>query len=292
MKIGELVKAHIPEIIRYCETTDSEELLRLEDPIYAKRELGINFPFFKKREHILEEESKRFWSPVHTILGQHYRISSQWFIGSTQPFIEYLQRLGIPLNMDFENQPFALSETSETGIKKRRSSASKSYISTRMTSRYKGNAIGNAQNFTIRNILSNLGDESFTQEDWQETKVFFNHSCAYCGTSGELLMEHAIPINRDALGEHHIGNLIPSCKACNEQKAAKHYDVFLEHDTERKEMIDLFMQEKGYRPLKHSRKAELVSFLLQKAHDEVGLIAAKYIDIINVILDETNSEEA
>lgn len=39
-------------------------------------------------------------------------------------------------------------------------------------------------------------------------------------------------------------------------------------------MIDLFMQEKGYRPLKHSRKAELVSFLLQKAHDEVGLIAA------------------
>ena len=292
MKIGELVKAHILEIICYCETTDPQELLRLQDPIYSKRELGINFPFFKKRELILEEESKRFWSPVHTILGQHYRISSQWYITSIQPFIEYLKRLGIPLNMDYENQPFVLAEKSEAGIKKYRSTRSKSDTSTKITARYRGNAIGNAQNFTIRNILSNLGDESFTQEDWQETKAFFNHSCAYCGTSGELLMEHAIPINRDALGEHHVGNLIPSCKACNEQKAAKHYDDFLAHDIKRKEMVELFMQEKAYKPLKHSQKAELVRLLLQKAHDEVGLIAAKYIDVINVILDETTSKEA
>ena len=287
-----MVKAHILEIICYCETTDPQELLRLQDPIYSKRELGINFPFFKKRELILEEESKRFWSPVHTILGQHYRNSSQWYITSIQPFIEYLKRLGIPLNMDYENQPFVLAEKSEAGIKKYRSTRSKSDTSTKITARYRGNAIGNAQNFTIRNILSNLGDESFTQEDWQETKAFFNHSCAYCGTSGELLMEHAIPINRDALGEHHVGNLIPSCKACNEQKAAKHYDDFLAHDIKRKEMVELFMQEKAYKPLKHSQKAELVRLLLQKAHDEVGLIAAKYIDVINVILDETNSEEA
>jgi len=34
--------------------------------------------------------------------------------------------------------------------------------------RYKGNAIGNAQNALVRNILSRLGDEAFSAEDWQQ----------------------------------------------------------------------------------------------------------------------------
>jgi 5-methylcytosine-specific restriction endonuclease McrA len=46
--------------------------------------------------------------------------------------------------------------------------------------------------------------------------VEFDHCCAYCGTQGDLQVEHVIPISKG--GEHHLGNIVPACASCNYSK--------------------------------------------------------------------------
>lgn len=45
----------------------------------------------------------------------------------------------------------------------------------------------------------------------------FNNRCAYCGSYGDLHIEHVIPISKG--GPHAIGNIIPACKDCNYSKS-------------------------------------------------------------------------
>ena len=89
---------------------------------------------------------------------------------------------------------------------------------TRRRARYGGYPIGDGQNLVIRNILSNLGEETLSENDWKNTKQYFANKCAYCGTEGLLVIDHAVPINKAKLGEHRIGNLVPSCADCNNGK--------------------------------------------------------------------------
>jgi len=81
-----------------------------------------------------------------------------------------------------------------------------------------------AQNLFIRNILSSLGVESLNEEDWNFTKAYFSHKCAYCGAETELLMEHAIPINKAKLGEHRLGNLVRVASTAIATRVAKTLD--------------------------------------------------------------------
>lgn len=47
----------------------------------------------------------------------------------------------------------------------------------------------------------------------------FDHACAYCGATGDLEVEHVVPISNG--GEHHLGNIVPACHHCNSSKASK-----------------------------------------------------------------------
>lgn len=47
----------------------------------------------------------------------------------------------------------------------------------------------------------------------------FDHCCAYCGCSGDLEVEHVVPISKG--GEHHLGNIVPACHRCNSNKGRK-----------------------------------------------------------------------
>lgn len=47
----------------------------------------------------------------------------------------------------------------------------------------------------------------------------FEHCCAYCGSSGDLEIEHVIPISKG--GEHHLGNIVPACTRCNSSKRSR-----------------------------------------------------------------------
>ena len=272
MKIGKLVQGHIKEIFKYCEITDHEELVNLTNAEYSKNIFGINFPFCLESSQISKEFSKRFYTTHYVVRGVSYRVCSQWFMQSKPQFLAYLEMLKINLN------------TAENSLPERASNLENKKIEGPTNSRYKGNAIANAQNLTVRNILSNLGSESFKKQDWENTLKYFDHSCAYCGATDEkLVMEHIVPINRKSLGEHRLGNLVPSCKQCNDNKKDDDFREFLSQNPAQLEIIEQFMDQNNYVPLGDNEQVELI---LDIAYREVSDVAAKYVKIINSLLPQ------
>jgi len=280
MKIGELVKAHLKGIFDYCETLDHTELARLMERRFSKTTFNINFPFCAEVDAIPPELSKRYWSMIYLVRGKSVRVSSQWFDSSRSAFIQYLTSRQISLreHLDAAEAASAITASIDTRRVTNRSAAS--------NSRHRGSAIGNAQNLMIRNILSNLGSESFTDQDWLATKEYFAHQCAYCGSSDELLIEHAVPINRRSLGEHRLGNLVPSCKKCNQSKASRDYREFLGNDTLRIDKIEMYMDSRNYAPLGDNSQVRMI---LDMAYAEVPLISQRYITLINALLSKTDT---
>lgn len=64
---------------------------------------------------------------------------------------------------------------------------------------------------------------TFTPEQWEACKKYFNYSCAYCGSEGvELQQEHFIPVSKD--GEYSRRNIVPSCRSCNSKKHTSYFD--------------------------------------------------------------------
>jgi len=147
---------------------------------------------------------------------------------------------------------------------------------------HKNTAIGNAQNAVVRNILSSLGNESLAEKDWLNTKEYFSNLCVYCGSNENLEIDHAIPINKKSMGEHRLGNLVPSCKACNKDKASKDFREFLAGDEDKIQKIEAYMESRGYTPLETN---EQVAELLEMAYREVSDVAIRYITIINRVLE-------
>jgi len=135
----------------------------------------------------------------------------------------------------------------------------------------------------VRNILSNIGRESFSENDWQETKAYFSNKCAYCGAETELVIDHAVPINKAKLGEHRIGNLVPSCNDCNARKGNRDYSEYLGEEDEKRQMIESYMESKNYVPLGNN---EQVRMILDLAYAEVSALVDRYILIINSLFPD------
>ncbi len=270
MAIGILVKHHIEKIFQYCEDQDHGELENLADKDYSKETFGIYFPFYKESALISEEEGVRYWADLYHVRGKTVRASSQWFLRNRQRFIDYIVKKGIA-----DQDLIDSLNAADNNIKNRPKSV------TRVNSRFKGNAIGNAQNSLIRTILSNLGEESFKKKDWEKTKAYFHNKCAYCGSDKEIVMDHVVPINRKSFGEHRLGNLVPSCKSCNKNKGSKEYQIFLEGQEDRISAINKYMEDKNYKPLGEN---EEVAKLLEMAYKEVAIVSDRYIEILNTIL--------
>ena len=270
MKVGQLVKRFIPDIFAHCEEVDAGELSRLFDKRYSKETFRINFPFCSETGAIPALESKRFWKDEYSVLGVRVRVTSQRFESNRPQLLAYLAHIDVEVPVELRLSP-ATDTQMLVGTTKAASS----------NSRYRGNAIGNAQNLFIRNILSNLGHESFNEQDWEETKRYFDNCCAYCGASGELVLEHAIPINKKALGEHRLGNLVPSCRACNARKGDSHFREFLQGREEQVLRIEEYMRTRNYEPLGENAQ---VFKILDMAYEEVGLLSQRYIAILDEVL--------
>ena len=54
---------------------------------------------------------------------------------------------------------------------------------------------------------------------WKATKQYFENSCAYCGESRHLQMDHFIPLYEN--GDFTINNIVPACAECNSTKGKK-----------------------------------------------------------------------
>lgn len=268
MAVGELVKQHLGAVFNYCDTLDHDEIGRLLDRQYSLQTFGLSFPFCKLVDDIVPSESKRYWTNVYLVRGVRVRVTSQWVEKHRPRFLAYLAVKGLAT----EAEALALEESPTRKVR------AVPHVSSRQNARYRGNAIGNAQNLFVRNILSRIGTESFSERDWQATKDYFEHRCAYCGVEGDLVIEHAIPINKERLGEHRLGNLVPACRSCNAKKADQDFRAFLAHAPEAIARIEAYMDSRNYVPLENS---EQMSMILNMAHGEVAALADRYVAIIN-----------
>lgn len=248
------------------------------DAKYSKDTFGINFPFCVEVEAISPQLSKRYWRDIHIVRGKTLRVCSQWINPPTSQsrelFCQYLLSKKLVDNEE-------LSAIDSLPQPSRRLSIE--VPAKRARGRYRGNAIGNAQNLFVRNILSNIGQESFNENDWQEAKAYFKNKCAYCGAETDLVIDHAIPINKAKLGEHRIGNLVPSCNDCNVRKGNKDYSEYLTGDDDKRQTIESYMDSKNYVPLGNN---EQVRMILDLAYAEVSALVNRYIVIINSLFPE------
>ena len=279
MKIGQLVKTYVRKVFRYCDESDHEELARLMDAKYSKDTLGINFPFCLEVETISPQLSKRYWRDIHVVRGKTLRVCSQWInpltSQSRELFCQYLLSKKLVDNEELSAIDSLPQPSRRLSIEVPAKRAARG--------RYRGNAIGNAQNLFVRNILSNIGQESFNENDWQEAKAYFKNKCAYCGAETDLVIDHAIPINKAKLGEHRIGNLVPSCNDCNVRKGNKDYSEYLSGDDEKRRTIESYMDCKNYVPLGNN---EQVRMILDLAYAEVSALVDRYIVIINSLFPD------
>ena len=108
-------------------------------------------------------------------------------------------------------------------------------------------ASGDAANTFVRVILSYAGSRlgGITECEWERTLGIFKHRCAYTGEKDNLVVDHAIPINRAHCGLHLYGNVVPATSEANKRKGRLHYAEFLD-DGECKQRIDQFLCESRY----------------------------------------------
>lgn len=269
MKIGQFVRLCVPAVFEYCETRDTEEFLRLQDPRFSKETFGLYYPFCRSSAKIARGDLCRYWKDAYLVHGLRVKVTSQWFDRSLPLFQRYLGRRGIPI--PHGTRPTADPTKADANSTTPRTSRG----------RYRDAAIGNAQNLLVRNLLSRLGDENFGEKEWQKVIAEFSVSCAYCGAEGELLMDQVVPINKEALGEHRLGNLVPSCRACNIRKGDADYRDFLSLAPERLAVIDAHMERYGYVPLGQNRQLRQI---IEHAHQDVRHLAERYAAIINAVM--------
>lgn len=274
MKIGKFVRRHVPAIFEYCETHDPAEFSRLQDPVVSKEIFDINYPFCLPVARIGQTDRVRFWSEEYVVCGIPVRVTSQWFNPPTSKSLPLLRRYLRVRGITFDERQVDTSELTSVEDTPRAARG-----------RYKGNAIGNAQNLLVRNVLSRLGDEQFSALQWEAVIADFGGCCAYCGTNGEVVMDHVVPINKQALGEHRLGNLVPACRACNAKKAGQDVRAFLAHDPHRLAAIVAHMATHGYAPIGEN---EQIRQLIELAHQDVRQLADRYVAIINTILQDSS----
>jgi 5-methylcytosine-specific restriction endonuclease McrA len=94
-----------------------------------------------------------------------------------------------------------------------------------------------------RRSLKNNTVHDLTTDEYAETLIYFNNSCAYCGISNEecldktgksLEQEHIIPISKK--GGYTKNNIIPACKSCNNSKSNKDLGDFISRRIHKKKI--------------------------------------------------------
>lgn len=80
-----------------------------------------------------------------------------------------------------------------------------------------------------RRALKAKAFATLTVTEWEESKKFFNDSCAYCGRKLPLAQEHVIPVSKG--GAWSKTNIVPACKECNQSKHVKVMEVWYKERT-------------------------------------------------------------
>jgi hypothetical protein len=84
--------------------------------------------------------------------------------------------------------------------------------------RHPGAHVARSMNRRAR-LLGNSGSVGVSTRDWLRLVRRFRGCCAYCGILvAKAEMDHVVPLGKG--GQHAIGNVLPTCRACNRSKKA------------------------------------------------------------------------
>lgn len=270
--IGKFVQSYLPSIIEYCED-HPEELASLRSIEYSKATFKLNHAFFAATDDV--DDTTRYWTVLHDVLGSPLRVTSQWFARQYHPFVDYLVHIDV---IDLETAGVIRAELPVPSSKAPTGSAqAKTY------------PVEDAQNLLVRHILSTVGDKP-TAAEWQATRDAFGGCCAYCGLpTPEPEFEHVIPINKTALGDNRTGNLVPSCKSCNKGKGPKDFRKYLMEAypgqaDERIAAIQAHQERHAYAALRSRADSREIQAIIEHARAEAKAAAAQAIAQINALL--------
>jgi 5-methylcytosine-specific restriction endonuclease McrA len=73
--------------------------------------------------------------------------------------------------------------------------------------------------------LKRRAERQYTEEEWEALCFVWSYHCAYCGTKlplSKLTKDHVVPISKG--GANVIGNIVPACWDCNQNKGSRLYD--------------------------------------------------------------------
>lgn len=146
----------------------------------------------------------------------------------------------------------------------------------------------------VRKMLRDLGsdyDIARSLKPFSDNKSiydlldYFHYECCYCGenlTDKQWDKDHLIPMNKDSAGLHSWGNIVPSCKSCNNKRQNKDWRVFLESLgldesilNNRKLLIENYIKKYNYNI--SDEKAKQLSMLANKLQSEVALFVKQKI---------------
>lgn len=288
LPIGKLVRANLDQIFEHCSQSDPEEIVKLSDKAYCKDVFNLDYAFLATPAEatLIQQESghPRYWVEEYHVMGHEVRVTNYWFSRNRVPFLLYLLEKGLtpqgisPGAVDAElaaaeDLHLATSTSTSTG-----------------GARYRKTAIGVAQNAVARHVLGSLGHDAFTEKQWIEVKSSFGFRCAYCHSGRQVVMDHAVPISINELGEHRLGNLVPACHDCNSAKGEKRYDDYLRTqaglpDPEgRIVAIQAHMRSYGYQPLADTLDAlaaKQVREQLQQLREQIKQAAEATVTALN-----------
>lgn len=86
--------------------------------------------------------------------------------------------------------------------------------------------------------------DSMTYQEWDDTLEYFDHQCAYCGSSRKMTFDHVHPFSKG--GNFIKANIIPACLSCNCSKQAHDLEEWYQSksffDEERLNKINKFVE--------------------------------------------------
>lgn len=111
--------------------------------------------------------------------------------------------------------------------------------------------------------------------------AFFENGCCFCGKSIDrksLSQDHLIPMNKESLGLHAWGNVVPCCSNCNNAKQSRPWRVFVKEvagglAAARTRRIEEFVEVKNYDP-----SLDLGEYA-GNLYEDVGQVAMTLIDL-------------
>ena len=173
---------------------------------------GCNVDRTKKYTNIHFEKRRKYWSDYYRLNKRRIREYNSSYYKNEKEVIKNSNK-----NYYWKNRVTILNKKRRYyQLNKDKLYKSKLRWNNKNKEHYK---VLNAKHAHIRRQNKKRGVIDFTSTDWQQCLTYFNHQCAYCGSTESLEQEHVIPVSRG--GHYTPDNIIPACRSCNASKNNK-----------------------------------------------------------------------